>query len=49
MCSIIQKNITMNDNQKLTDFDITKDIIEYNKMDTVLLYKVIKYFIQTPH
>ncbi len=47
MCSIIQKNISMNDNQKLTDFDITKDIIEYNKMDTVLLYKVIKYFTQT--
>jgi len=44
MCSIIQKNISMNDNQKLTDFDITKDIIQYNKMDTVLLYKVIKYF-----
>jgi len=46
MCSIIQKNISMDENEKLTDFDITKDVIEYNKMDTVLLYKVIMYFIK---
>jgi hypothetical protein len=45
MCSIIQKNISMNENEKLIDFDITKDVIEYNKMDTVLLYKVIMYFL----
>lgn len=44
MCSIIQKNNNMKINEKLTDFDVTKDIIQYNKMDTVLLYKVIEFF-----
>jgi hypothetical protein len=46
MCSIIQKNNNMNKDEKLTDFDVTKDVIEYNKMDTVLLYKVIEFFLK---
>jgi hypothetical protein len=49
MCSIIQKNNNMNNNDKLTDFDVTKDVIQYNKMDTLLLYKVIMYFLKTQY
>jgi len=47
MCSIIQQNNKMNKDQKLTDFDVTKDVIRYNKMDTVLLYKVIEFFLKS--
>ena len=47
MISIIQKNNQIIDNQKLIDYDITKDVIEYNKLDTILLYKVLKHFTKT--
>ena len=46
MCSIIKQNNIMNKDEKLTDFDVTKDVIRYNKMDTVLLYKVIEFFLK---
>jgi hypothetical protein len=56
MCSIIQNDImlnTMNNNnmnvdrrQDLLSLQSSKDIIEYNKIDTTLLYNVLIYFIK---
>lgn len=48
MSSIIYNNIEIknNKNKKLTDFQTTNDIIQYNKLDTVYLYDIIKKFIK---
>lgn len=48
MCSIIYNNIEIknNKNKKLIDFDTTNDIIQYNKLDTIYLYDIIKKFIR---
>lgn len=48
MCSIIEKNVYLNsDNSKdqntLLSFDTTTDIINYNRLDTTLLYDIVKY------
>lgn len=45
MCSIIENNCKLeklNNKLKLTDFESTQDIIKYNKIDTELLYVLIK-------
>jgi hypothetical protein len=48
MCSIIEKNVYLNsDNSQeqntLLSFDTTTDIINYNRLDTILLYDIVKY------
>jgi len=46
MCYIIQSNNKLDRTKKqtLSDLEVTKDIIAYNKMDTVLLYDIFNYF-----
>jgi hypothetical protein len=48
MCYIIETNNLLykqtNIEKKLSDFNTTKDIIEYNRMDTDLLYKIFTFF-----
>lgn len=41
MCSVIREDQTCSDLQRS---DVMRDIIEYNKMDTTLLYKLYRYF-----
>lgn len=48
MCSIIEKNVYLKsdnseDQNTLLSFDTTTDIINYNRMDTTLLYDIVKY------
>jgi len=48
MCSIIEKNVYLKsdnckDQNTLLSFDTTTDIINYNRLDTVLLYDILKY------
>lgn len=48
MCSIIEKNVYLNsdkseDQNTLLTFDTTTDIINYNRLDTTLLYEIVKY------
>lgn len=48
MSSIIYNNIEIKNNnnkKKLTDFQTTNDIIQYNKLDTIYLYDIIKKFV----
>jgi DNA polymerase elongation subunit (family B) len=47
MCSIIQNNNKLTSKDKeLCDFTSTKDIIQYNKLDTELLYYILNYFLK---
>ena len=48
MCSIIEKNVYIKsdhseDQNTLLSFDTTTDIINYNRLDTTLLYDIVKY------
>ena len=46
MCSIIKNDIMLNTSGKdLLSLPSSNDIIKYNKIDTTLLYKVLKYFV----
>jgi hypothetical protein len=47
MCSVIKNNIELENNGKgsLLCFENTQDVINYNKLDTTLLYHITKYFI----
>ena len=54
MCSIIEKNVHLkSDNSDLRyqntllSFDTTTDIINYNRLDTTLLYDIVKYCFNT--
>ena len=54
MCSIIEKNVYLkSDNSDLRyqntllSFDTTTDIINYNRLDTTLLYDIVKYCFNT--
>ncbi len=46
MCYIIEINnlLYKKTEKNLSDFDTTKDIIQYNRMDTDLLYKIFTFF-----
>lgn len=45
MCSIIQNDISLqNSNKDLLSLSSSKDIVKYNKIDTTLLYKIVKRF-----
>ena len=47
MCSIIKSDCLLNKkNDDLLTFNTTKDIIQYNKIDTELLYYILKYFLK---
>jgi hypothetical protein len=48
MCSIIYNDIEIKNSKthkKLIDFETTNDIIQYNKLDTIYLYDIIKKFV----
>lgn len=46
MCSIIKNDVLLKKypGKKLSCFEDTKDVVNYNKLDTTLLYDMIKYF-----
>jgi hypothetical protein len=48
MCSVIKSNVLLSQNKTkqktLLCFENTKDVINYNKLDTTLLYHITKYF-----
>lgn len=50
MCSIIKKDLLLNTDlyteKNLLFFHDTKDVVNYNKLDTTLLYDIVKYFLR---
>jgi hypothetical protein len=49
MCSVIKNNVRLQTDNRcfktLMCFDNTKDVVNYNKLDTTLLYSVLRYFV----
>lgn len=50
MCSVIKNNIQLQKEKTnfktLMCFDNTRDVVNYNKLDTTLLYSILRYFVQ---
>jgi hypothetical protein len=49
MCSVIENDLLlkteMYTEKNLLFFHDTKDVVNYNKLDTTLLYDIVKYFL----